>query len=115
MLTAKYLKGVPVGSRAAENTTLSSGLLNEENLARVKALNDIATNRGQSLAQMAIAWVLRDPKVTTALVGASRWTQISDSLGALDNLDFSDSELAEIDRFAVESGIDLWARSSSQT
>ena len=114
MLTEKYLKGVPVGSRASENATLSSEFLNEENLARVKALNDIAADRGQSLAQMAIAWVLRDPRVTTALVGASRWTQISNSLGALDNLDFSDSELAEIDRFAVESGIDIWATSSSQ-
>ena len=114
MLTSKYLDGVPTGSRASENATFSSGHLSEENLARVRALNDIASDRGQSLAQMAIAWVLRDPRVTTALVGASRWTQISDSLGALENLAFSESELANIDRYAVESDIDLWATSSSQ-
>ncbi|MEN8039958.1 MAG: L-glyceraldehyde 3-phosphate reductase [Actinomycetota bacterium] len=114
MLTDKYLKGVPEGSRASEDDSLSSGFLTEENLTRINALNEIAAGRGQTLAQMAIAWVLRDPRVTTALIGASRWTQINDSLGALDNLDFSDSELAEIDRFAVEGGIDLWETSSSQ-
>jgi L-glyceraldehyde 3-phosphate reductase len=114
MLTAKYLKGVPEGSRASENATLKPEFLNKENRTRVKALSDIAADRGQSLAQMAIAWVLRDRRVTTALVGASRWAQINDNLGALDNLDFSDDELAEIDRFAVESGINLWAKSSSQ-
>ena len=113
MLTGKYLGGVPKDSRASENDSLNSAFLSDENLARVRGLNEIAAGRGQSLAQMAIAWVLRDPRVTTALVGASRWSQIEDSLGALDNLEFTDTELNEIDKFAVESGIDLWATSSS--
>ncbi len=112
MLTGKYLDGIPADSRAAEDASLSKGFLSEENLARLRALNQIATGRGQTLAQMAIAWVLRDERVTTALIGASRWSQIEDSLGALDNLAFTDSELAEIDRHAVEGGIDIWARSS---
>ncbi|MEN8238005.1 MAG: L-glyceraldehyde 3-phosphate reductase [Actinomycetota bacterium] len=115
MLTDKYLGGIPGDSRASEDASLETGFLTEENLARITALNEIAVRRGQTLAQMAIAWVLRDPRVTTALVGASRWSQIDNSLGALDNLDFSDDELTEIDRFAVEGGIDLWATSSSQT
>ncbi len=114
MLTDKYLEGIPRGSRAAEDASLESGFLTDENIARIVALNEIASRRGQTLAQMAIAWVLRDPRVTTALVGASRWPQIDNSLGALDNLAFSVEELAEIDRFAVEGGIDLWAASSSQ-
>ncbi|MCL1693871.1 MAG: L-glyceraldehyde 3-phosphate reductase [Actinomycetia bacterium] len=114
MLTGKYLDGVPADSRAAEDESLSAGFLNEENLARLRALNEIAKGRGQTLAQMAIAWVLRDPRVTTALIGASRWSQIEDSLGALDHLDFSIDELAEIDRYATEGGIDLWVTSSSE-
>ena len=114
MLTDKYLNGVPVGSRASENATLSTSFLTDDNIARLRGLNDIAQRRGQSLAQMAIAWVLHDPRVTSALVGASRWSQIDNSLAALENLDFSDEELAEIDVFAVEGGIDLWATSSSQ-
>ena len=113
MLTGKYLKGVPDDSRASENASLNATFLNEENLTRIRGLNEIADGRGQSLAQMAIAWVLRDPRVTTALVGASQWSQIEDSLGALENLDFGDGELDAIDRFAVEGGIDLWAASSS--
>ena len=114
MLTDKYLEGVPTDSRAAEGSTLARGFVSEENLARVRALNEIARGRGQSLAQMAIAWVLRDPRVTTALIGARRWSQIEDSLGALDNLAFTPEELAEIDRYAVESGINLWEASSRE-
>ena len=114
MLTSKYLDGVPADSRAAEDASLRKGFLNEANLVRLRALDAIAAGRGQTLAQMAIAWVLRDERVTTALIGASRWSQIDDSLGALDNLAFSDDELAEIDRHAVDGGIDLWANSSRQ-
>ena len=112
MLTDKYLDGVPEQSRAAEGTFLSTDFLSEENLARVRALNEIAQRRGQSLAQMAVAWVLRDPRVTSALVGARTVEQFEDSLGALDNLDFTADELAEIDQHAVEAGINLWAQSS---
>jgi L-glyceraldehyde 3-phosphate reductase len=114
MLTTKYLNGIPEDSRAAEDVSLSRTFLTDENLSRIRALNDIAALRGQTLAQMAIAWVLRDQRVTTALIGASRWSQIADSLGALDNLSFSPDELSEIDRYAVEGGIDLWETSSSQ-
>lgn len=114
MLTTKYLEGVPTESRAAEDASLSQGFLTDENLARVRALNEIARGRGQTLAQMAIAWTLRDPRVTTALIGASRWSQIDDSLGALDNLDFTAEELTEIDRYAADSGINLWASSSRE-
>ena len=114
MLTGKYLDGVPADSRAAEDASLSKAFLNEENLSRLRALNEIAQGRGQTLAQMAIAWVLRDPRVTTALIGASRWSQIEDSLGALDHLDFTTDELAAIDRHATEGGIDLWVTSSSE-
>jgi L-glyceraldehyde 3-phosphate reductase len=112
MLTNKYLDGVPANSRAAEDDSLSAGSLTEANLARIRGLNDIAQSRGQTLAQMAIAWVLRDRRVTTALVGASRWSQIEDSLGALDNLDFTDEELSAIDGFATEGGINIWSTSS---
>jgi len=113
MLTSKYLGGVPETARAAESAgTLSQNLLTEENLANIRALNDIAGRRGQTLAQMALSWVLRDPRVTTALVGASRWSQIDDSLGALENLEFTESELLEIDQHAIDGGINLWAGSS---
>ena len=114
MLTAKYLNGVPAESRAAEDASLSLEFLTDENLSRIRALNEIALGRGQTLAQMAIAWALRDPRVTTALIGASRWSQIHDSLGALENLDFTDEELTEIDRYAADSGINLWASSSRE-
>src|SRR5215203_1169219 len=110
MLTDKYLDGIPENSRAAEGTFLSKDYLIEENLGKVRALNEIAKRRGQSLAQMAIAWVLRDPRVTSALIGARTVEQLEDSLAALDNLDLSGDELAEIDQYAVESGINLWAR-----
>ncbi len=93
MLTARYLDGIPTGSRAAQDTSLSRTLLTEENLANIRALNDIAARRGQSLAQMAIAWVLRDPRVSSALIGASSVTQLEESVGALDHLDFTDDEL----------------------
>jgi L-glyceraldehyde 3-phosphate reductase len=88
------------------------GMLREENLARVRALDEVARGRGQTLAQMAISWVLRDPRVTSALIGASRWPQIEDALGVLDNLEFSGEELDQIDRYAVEGDINIWAGSS---
>src|SRR5215212_9475795 len=112
MLTTKYLDGVPEQSRAAEGVFMDESFLTEENLARVRALNEIAGRRGQSLAQMAIAWVLRDPRITSALIGARTVEQLEDSLGALDNLDFAPDELQEIDKHAVEAGINLWAASS---
>jgi L-glyceraldehyde 3-phosphate reductase len=109
LLTSKYLKGMPESSRAtAQNSSLLQGFLSEENLKRVRALNEIATARGQTLAQMAIAWVLRDRRVTTALIGARNVAQLDDSLDAVKKLEFSDAELAAIDRHAQESGIDLW-------
>jgi L-glyceraldehyde 3-phosphate reductase len=113
MLTDKYLDGIPAGSRAAANTSLSPDLLTGETLGRIRGLNEIAKRRGQTLAQLAVAWTLRDPRMTTTLVGASSAAQLDDTLGALDNLDFSPDELAEIDRYAEESGINLWARSSA--
>ncbi len=112
MLTDKYLDGVPEDSRAAQGTFLDRELLSDENLARVRALDEIAQQRGQSLAQMAIAWTLRDPRVTSALIGASSVEQLEDSLGALEGLDFSADELSEIDRHAVDAGINIWAASS---
>jgi L-glyceraldehyde 3-phosphate reductase len=113
MLTSKYLDGIPEGSRAAANTSLSPDLLTDQALAKIRALNEIAGRRGQSLAQMALAWTLRDPRMTSTLIGASSVAQLEDSLGALGNLDFSDDELAEIDRYATDSDINLWARSSA--
>ena len=108
MLTSKYLDGVPEGSRASQGKSLSADLLTEEALGHVRALNDIAEKRGQSLAQMALAWALRDPRVTSVLVGASSVGQLEQNVGALDRLDFSDDELASIEQHAVDSGIDLW-------
>ncbi len=115
MLTAKYLNGVPDDARAAKNGSLGQRLLNEQNLTRVRALNEIAQQRGQSLAQMALAWTLRDPRVTSALIGARNVHQLDDSLDALNNLAFSPDELARIDRHASEGGIDLWRASSTAT
>ena len=111
MLTDKYLKGLPEGSRATQNKSLSTDLLSDDNIERIRALNEIARRRGQSLAQMAIAWVLRRGRVTTALIGASRPDQIRDSAKAAENLDFTDDELAEIDRYAIDGGVDLWEKS----
>ena len=108
MLTDKYLGGVPEGSRASQGKSLGSDFLSQENLAHIAALNEIAASRGQSLAQMAIAWVLRDERVTSALVGASSVSQLENSVGAVNNLDFTDAELAAIDEHAVEGGINLW-------
>jgi L-glyceraldehyde 3-phosphate reductase len=113
LLTDKYLNGVPQGSRASRQGTLTLDMLSEENLARVRALNDIAARRGQSLAQMALAWTLRDPRVTSTVVGASSVAQLEANVAALDNLEFSAEELAEIDREAIEAGINLWERSSA--
>ena len=113
MLSTKYLGGVPEDSRAAEGRYLTTDLLTDENLARIKALDEIARGRGQALPQMAIAWTLRDPRVTSALIGASSVEQLEQNVAALDRLDFSREELAEIDRHAVDSGINLWAESSA--
>jgi L-glyceraldehyde 3-phosphate reductase len=114
MLTSRYLEGIPEGSRASSPGSFSTDLLNEANLARVHALNEIAGGRGQSLAQMALAWTLRDPRVTSTLAGASSVAQLEENLGALERLDFSDDELAEIDRYATDAGLNLWARSSAE-
>jgi L-glyceraldehyde 3-phosphate reductase len=112
MLTNRYLHGIPEGSRVATGGALSEDMLTDEALDHVRALNDMAQSRGQTLAQMAIAWTQRDPRVTSSLIGASSVGQLEDSLGALDNLDFSDDELAAIDRYAVDAGINLWKASS---
>jgi L-glyceraldehyde 3-phosphate reductase len=108
MLTDKYLDGVPEGSRASQAKSLSTDLLTDEALGHVRALNDIARGRGQSLAQMALAWALRDERVTSVLVGASSVRQLEQNVAALDNLAFGDDELAGIEQHAVDSGIDLW-------
>jgi L-glyceraldehyde 3-phosphate reductase len=113
MLTTKYLGGVPADSRAAQEGSLSRDLLTEENLAHVRALNEMAKERGQSLAQMALAWTLRDPRVTSTLIGASSIKQLEENVGALEQLSFSDDELEAIDRHAVDAGINLWAPSSA--
>ncbi|MGW0518076.1 L-glyceraldehyde 3-phosphate reductase [Crossiella sp. NPDC003009] len=113
MLTDRYLNGVPEGSRASRDGSLSTGLLTEDNLARIRALNKIARSRGQSLAQLAISWTLRDSRVTSALVGASSVAQLEQNLAATRNLDFSADELVEIDKYAVDAGINLWAESSA--
>ena len=112
LLTDRYLEGVPEGSRASHPGTMSSEMLNPEILAKIRALNEIAGRRGQSLAQMAVAWTLRDPVVTSALMGASSVAQLEQNVAALDRLDFAAAELDEIDRYATESGINLWAASS---
>jgi L-glyceraldehyde 3-phosphate reductase len=114
MLTDKYLNGIPEGSRASRNETLSPDLLTDEVLEKIRALNEIAARRGQSLAQMALAWTLRDPRVTSALAGASSVEQLEANVAALERLDFSEEELAEIDRYATDGGINLWATSSRE-
>jgi L-glyceraldehyde 3-phosphate reductase len=112
MLTDKYLDGIPAGSRVTRHSTLPAEMLTTETLEKIRALNEIAAARGQSLAQLAIAWVLRDPRVTSALIGASSVEQLEANVAALDNLELSAGELAEIDRHATESGINIWAVSS---
>jgi L-glyceraldehyde 3-phosphate reductase len=114
MLTDRYLDGIPADSRAAQNGSLSKQMLSEETLARIRALNEIAARRGQSLAQLALAWVLRDERVTSALIGASSVEQLETNLAALDKLGFGDDELAAIDRYAVDGGINIWAASSRE-
>jgi L-glyceraldehyde 3-phosphate reductase len=115
LLTEKYLAGIPTDARVNRpgGDSFSRDMLSEANLARVRALNEFARRRGQSLAQMALAWVLRDPRVTTTLIGASSPEQIRENVGALANLDFTAEELAEIDRHAVEGGVNLWEKPST--
>ena len=114
MLTDRYLEGIPEGSRASRPGSLSPDLLTDEALAKIRALNEMAARRGQTLAQMALAWTLRDERVTSALVGVSSVEQLEANVAAIDRLDFDESELAEIDRHATESGINIWAGSSSE-
>jgi L-glyceraldehyde 3-phosphate reductase len=113
MLTDKYLDGIPEGSRASRVATLSPDLITDEALEKIRALNEIASARGQSLAQMALAWTLRDPRITSALAGASSVDQLEANVAALERMDFTDDELAEIDKHATDSGINLWAASSN--
>ena len=114
LLSGRYLKGkIPKGSRASRGDSFTADLLTDETLERVRALNEIADSRGQTLAQMALAWTLRDPRVTSTLVGASSVAQLEENLAALEKRDFSEQELAAIDRHASESGINLWAESSA--
>ena len=114
LLTDKYLDGIPEGSRASRDLSLSPDQLDEPTLAKVRALNAVAAGRGQSLAQLAIAWVLQDTRVTSALIGASSVEQLEANVAALDAPPFSDDELVEIDRYATESDINIWARSSAE-
>ena len=115
LLTDKYLAGIPQDARINRpgGDSLKRDMLSAENLSRVRALNEIAARRGQSLAQMAYAWVLRDPRVTTTLIGASSPAQVRENVGALAKLDFSAEELAEIDRHAVEGDVNLWEKPST--
>ncbi|MCZ4546054.1 aldo/keto reductase [Rhodococcus erythropolis] len=113
MLTDRYLNGVPEDSRAAQGKSLDPSWLTDDALTHIRALNDIAADRGQSLAQLALSWALRDSRVTSVLIGASSVAQLETNVGALDNLEFSAAELASIDRHAKDSGINLWAEASS--
>jgi L-glyceraldehyde 3-phosphate reductase len=113
LLTDRYLSGVPEDSRIATGGALSESHLTASNMAKVRGLNEIARRRGQSLAQLALAWALRDPRMTSLVIGASSAKQLEDNVGALENLDFADSELAEIDQFATEGDINLWAKSTA--
>jgi L-glyceraldehyde 3-phosphate reductase len=113
MLTSRYLAGVPADSRMAENSSLSADLLTEQNLTHIRALNEVAQARRQTLAQLALSWALRDARVTSVLVGASSVRQLEDNVAALGHLEFSADELAAIDEYAVEGGIDLWRGSST--
>ena len=112
MLTDKYLNGIPEDSRAAKDGFLKKSFISDENMSRIRSLNEIAERRGQTLAQMAIAWTLRDPRVTSALIGVRNVQQLEDSLSALKKLDFSDDELTEIEQYAVDAGVNIWAESS---
>ncbi|MFS8616638.1 MAG: L-glyceraldehyde 3-phosphate reductase [Solitalea sp.] len=112
MLTNKYLKGIPEGSRASQQKSFNPDFLSEENLDRIRGLHAIAEKRGQSLAQMALAWVLRDSRITSALIGASRPEQVVECAGAIHKLDFTETELKEIDRYAQDAAINIWAASA---
>ena len=112
MLTGKYLRGIPEGSRATQGKSFEPGTLTPDVIASLNRLNDIAAARGQSLAQLAIAWVLREEKITTALIGASSVSQIEEAVGAIDQLEFTEAELAAIDAASMDAGINLWAQSS---
>ena len=112
LLTKKYLNGIPKDARAAKGGSFSESLLSEDNIARIRGLTAIAERRGQSLAQMAIAWVLRDPRVTSALVGARNVEQLANTLASLENTAFTAEELTDIDRFATEGGVNIWSVSS---
>jgi L-glyceraldehyde 3-phosphate reductase len=109
LLTNRYLDGIPEDSRAAQGKSLDPQMVNEENLGRIRALNEIAEGRGQTLAQLALAWVLRDDRMTSTLIGASSVAQLEDNVAATSKLDFTDEELAAIEDQAVDSGVDLWA------
>jgi L-glyceraldehyde 3-phosphate reductase len=113
VLTGKYLDGVPAGSRASQNGSLSADQIAPQTLAHVRALNEIAAGRGQSLAQLALSWALRDARVTSVLIGASSVAQLEENLAAAEHTEFTADELAAIDRDAVEAGINLWAASSA--
>jgi len=113
MLTDKYLQGIPEGSRASRHGSLSPNLITDTAMEKIRALNEIAQRRGQTLAQMALAWTLRDPRMTSTLVGASSVEQLESNVAAIDNLAFSDAELAGIDRYATDADINLWAKSSA--
>jgi L-glyceraldehyde 3-phosphate reductase len=115
LLTTKYLNGVPDSSRASRDGSFRKAMLSERNLEQVRALNDIAGQRGQTLAQMALAWVLRQPAITSALIGASSWPQIKECLGALQNLKFSAAELKRIDQHAIDADLNIWAASSQSS
>jgi L-glyceraldehyde 3-phosphate reductase len=115
MLTDRYLDGIPEDSRAAQGKSLSPELLSDQNLAHIRALHGIARRRGQSLAEMALAWTLRDPRVTSTLVGASSVRQLEQNLAVLRSPQFDEDEIAEIDGHAVDGGINIWARSSAES
>ena len=112
MLTDRYLNGIPEGSRASRHGSLSPDLIDDQALAKIRALNEIASRRGQTLAQLALAWTLRDPRVTSTLIGASSVEQLEANVASLDKVEFSDEELVEIDQYATEADINIWAESS---
>ncbi|MDQ3351875.1 MAG: L-glyceraldehyde 3-phosphate reductase [Actinomycetota bacterium] len=113
LLTDRYLDGVPADSRVATGGAMGRDMLTDDRLARVRALNDVASSRGQSLAQLALAWALRDQRMTSLVIGASSVAQLQDNVAALDRLDLVDDELAEIDRHATDADVNIWAQSSS--
>jgi L-glyceraldehyde 3-phosphate reductase len=113
LLTSRYLNGVPADSRVATGGAMTADMLTEQRLSRVRALNEVAARRGQTLAELALVWALRDPRMTSLVIGASSVAQLEDNVAALANTELTDAELAEIDRHALESGIDLWAASSA--